>query len=128
MARPRRFVAGGIAALVVAGVVLGSAPAGAAPGGGVGSRQHACDSTRPPNLDDGLPFPVATTDLRAYSGWGTSCRTAVILRGQRLDYHCWVIGNDGVTWSYVSAVDQGVAGWVRDDLLPGGGSAVSCPS
>ena len=47
-------------------------------------------------------------------------------KSHKVDYHCWKVGSDGKTWTYVRDVNTHYAGWVRDDLLVGNGSLVPC--
>ena len=39
--------------------------------------------------------------------------------GDKLDYYCFTVGNDGETWTYLSVYERGFAGWVLDVYLPG---------
>ncbi|MFJ5997138.1 hypothetical protein [Streptomyces sp. NPDC092370] len=64
------------------------------------------------------------------SGSSTSCPINSTARpGDRLDYHCYTIGSDGYSWTYVrnDTRSPDTYGWIRDDVLSDGGSAVSCP-
>lgn len=47
-------------------------------------------------------------------------------KSHRTDYHCYKVGADGYTWTYVRDVATHYAGWVRDDLLTNYGSLVHC--
>lgn len=38
-----------------------------------------------------------------------------------LMYYCWTYGENG-TWTYVWNLDDNTLGWVKDSLLPDGGS------
>ncbi|MEU0738674.1 SH3 domain-containing protein [Streptomyces sp. NPDC006134] len=61
------------------------------------------------------------------SGSSTSCTVkGIAYSTHALDYHCYTVGNDGYTWTYLGNDATGVTGWVRDDLLSDGGSYVSC--
>lgn len=57
----------------------------------------------------------------------TSAR--ICAQGQKshvVDYHCWAVGSDGHTWTYLRDATTHYAGWVRDNLLVGNGSLVHC--
>ncbi|MFI7273526.1 SH3 domain-containing protein [Streptomyces sp. NPDC049879] len=61
------------------------------------------------------------------SGSGTGCGIAgVAYSSHRLDYHCYTIGADTHTWTFVRDDATGVTGWIRDDLLSDNGSNVPC--
>ncbi|GAA3894977.1 SH3 domain-containing protein [Streptomyces lacrimifluminis] len=61
------------------------------------------------------------------SGSSTSCTVkGIAYNTQTLDYHCWTVGNDDYTWTYLRNDSTGITGWVRDDLLSDGGSSVYC--
>ncbi len=47
-------------------------------------------------------------------------------KSHKVDYHCYKVGSDGRTWTYLRDVTTHYAGWVRDDLLKGNGSLVHC--
>lgn len=47
-------------------------------------------------------------------------------KSHRVDYHCYTVGSDGRTWTYLRDATTRYAGWVRDDLLVGNGSYVRC--
>jgi hypothetical protein len=47
-------------------------------------------------------------------------------KSHKVDYHCYTVGRDGRTWTYLRDVTTHYAGWVRDDLLKGNGSLVPC--
>ncbi|MEU4747003.1 SH3 domain-containing protein [Actinosynnema sp. NPDC023658] len=104
-------------------------PAGAAPakpGGEVGAAHAACGTTKP-DKDDSSWLATAETAARQRSGSSTSCTAlGTAQTSDRLDYHCYTVGNDGYTWTYLRNDRTGVAGWVRDDLLEDHGSGVPC--
>ncbi|MEU6593687.1 SH3 domain-containing protein [Streptomyces sp. NPDC046881] len=63
------------------------------------------------------------------SGSSTSCSiNGRALTGHRLDYHCYTVGEDGYTWTYLrdDSANPDVYGWVRDNLLSDHGSRVPC--
>lgn len=63
------------------------------------------------------------------TGSSTSCAIAGTAdSGHHLDYHCFTIGDDRQTWTYLrdDSKSPDVYGWVRDDLLSDGGSAYQC--
>ncbi|HKR81674.1 MAG TPA: hypothetical protein VJR27_01600 [Candidatus Saccharimonadales bacterium] len=58
-----------------------------------------------------------------------STHSTVCAQGQKshlVDYHCWTVGSDGYTWTYLRDATTHYAGWVRDNLLVGHGSLVHC--
>lgn len=88
---------------------------------------YSCGQTRPPNLD-GSAFVTATGSAGMWRGSSSSCGlNGVILGGDRLDYYCWTLGNDGSTYTFVSAFEKGAAGWALDTEVPNNGSSVHCP-
>src|SRR5512147_1721251 len=61
------------------------------------------------------------------SGSSTGCGiNGIAYSNQTLDYHCYTVGNDGYTWTYLRNATTGVYGWIRDDLLSNNGSYVYC--
>lgn len=94
---------------------------------------YTCGQTRPPNLDGSLPFPIANLQVDMHRGSNVSCGvTGTMLPGDPLDYYCFTVGNDGSTYTYVSAFEALIAGWVPDIYLPNNGngthgSLVHCP-
>jgi hypothetical protein len=61
------------------------------------------------------------------SGSSTGCRIYDQAdAGDALDYHCYTLGSDGFTWTYLRNDSDGTNGWVRDDLLSDFGSSFSC--
>ncbi|GAA1300798.1 hypothetical protein [Saccharothrix xinjiangensis] len=130
MRRAKTMVAGGAAALMAFSGVLAVAPAAGAQEGDVGARHYSCGSSRPPNRDtqgsDGV-WPRAIRDMVAESGSAYSCGDlGLILHYDRLDYYCHTQGNDGQWWTYVSAFDWGIAGWVPNKSLKEPGSLAGC--
>ncbi|MFV2018032.1 hypothetical protein [Micromonospora sp. LOL_023] len=76
---------------------------------------------------DSSSWPTGADAVRHRSGSSTSCDiNGIAYSSHRLDYHCYTVGNDGYTWTYVRNDATGVQGWTRDDLLPGYGSFVYC--
>jgi len=69
-----------------------------------------------------------TDAARIRTGPSTSC-TALGdgFPGQGATYFCFVIGQDGGTWTYLRNNTTGVTGWVRDTFLSGVGSSKLCP-
>ncbi|RSM88530.1 hypothetical protein DMH04_07765 [Kibdelosporangium aridum] len=114
--------------LVVSGAVAliasSGMPASAQQAGDVQNQHFVCGSNEPPDLDD-QPFRQSMTDLRLDNGSGMPCGTA--RKGDWLNYHCFTLGGDGQTWTYVAVVGQHVAGWAPDAKLPGNGSNKPCP-
>jgi len=61
------------------------------------------------------------------SGSSTSCTIySQAGTGDQLDYHCYTLGNDGYTWTYLRNITRGTNGWVRDNLLSDNGSYAPC--
>jgi hypothetical protein len=116
------------AAAVTLPVMFLAVPAqAAAPGGTVAPQNAACGHAPPRNLDPISGITGAVNAALIHSGSSTSCTR----RGQsaptdRLDYFCFTSGNDGFTWTYLKNRTTGIAGWTRDDLLPGDGSNFFC--
>lgn len=55
--------------------------------------------------------------------------STICAQGQKshvVDYHCYTVGTDGYTWTYLRDATTHYAGWVRDTLLVGYGSLVHC--
>jgi hypothetical protein len=77
--------------------------------------------------DSSPPVRATRSGVNLRTGSSTSCPSrAQINPGHLLDYHCWTGGNDGYTWTFLEV--NGRQGWVRDNLLPNNGSAISCAS
>jgi hypothetical protein len=58
-----------------------------------------------------------------------SINSRICAQGQKshtVDYHCYTVGSDGYTWTYLRDATTHYAGWVRDNLLVGYGSLVHC--
>ncbi|MDX5456160.1 hypothetical protein ACFWRG_14635 [Micromonospora tulbaghiae] len=76
---------------------------------------------------DSSNWPKSANGANERSGSSTGCGiNGVAYNTQQLDYHCYTVGNDGYTWTYLRNNSTGVQGWVRDDLLSDGGSYVYC--
>ncbi|MBY8849304.1 SH3 domain-containing protein [Saccharothrix longispora] len=107
-------------------VALLAAPAQAAPVDGASTDRHASCGTNGPNLDS-RNSSGAASGARLRTGSDTGCTG----RGSSqpadgLDYYCYTVGNDGMTWTFLRNTRTGVVGWTRDDLLSDGGSTVHC--
>jgi len=103
----------------------------AALAGSLGVQHYPCSSTRPPNLD-GTAFReadyiAAGLTVSTGSNYQSCGRRGDLAKGDKLDYYCWTLGNDGYTYTYLSAYERGLVGWVQDRHLPGTGSLVHCP-
>ena len=125
-----RVTSGAVAATiatVVMGVPASAQPATPSPKDpGVGSSTHvACGVSYPArDLSGWHRFPANTVTLR--SGPSNSCiQTGQGLPDQLAQYLCYTPG-DGGTWTFLRKPSTGEQGWVRDDLLAGGGSQVPC--
>jgi hypothetical protein len=117
-------------AFAMSGIVV-AAPAGAAPPNadpGTVSPLHAPCGTTGPNLENRVDADAPSGGAaNQRSGSSTGCTALGVL--QPTDdalYHCWTLGNDGFTWTYLRNQRTGVRGWVRDNLLDGNGSSVWC--
>ena len=118
MRRATRGALGAIAlgATVLVAPVVGSSPALA---------HAACGRTVSDR--DGRSWPTGADDARLRQGSSTGCDSnGISYASHRLDYHCYTVGNDGYTWTYLRNDNTGRTGWSRDDLLPDGGSLVYC--
>ncbi len=117
---------------VVAGLAVATSgflfasPASADPKGEVAPAHAACGKNAS-DLDSGAWGATAKTAARQRAGSSQSCDTDGVLQtSDRADYHCYTVGNDGYTWTFLRNVRTNVAGWVRDDLLEDGGSFRHC--
>lgn len=90
-----------------------------------GSTVVACGVSYPAkDLSGWTNFPANTVTLR--SGPSNSCiQTGQGTHDQLAQYLCYTAG-DGGMWTFLRNVSTGDQGWVRDDLLEGGGSQVPC--
>jgi hypothetical protein len=126
----RRIATYGFVALSFGGLLLAGAGVAAAapekPGGGdVGVAHASCGRTAPDK--DSSSWETTGYGANQRSGSSTGCAIwGVAGPGDNLDYHCYTVGNDGYTWTYVRNNDDGTTGWVRDDLLADNGSYVYC--
>jgi hypothetical protein len=92
---------------------------------GVGVLNAACSYAATDVDSSAWVQSAAGANIR--SGSGTSCRIYDQAdSGDTLDYHCYTVGNDGFTWTYLRDESDGTNGWVRDDLLSDFGSFVAC--
>jgi hypothetical protein len=88
---------------------------------------YSCGQARPPQLD-GSAIRSAIAPANVYRGSSVGCGVNGSMQlGDKLDYYCFTVGNDGETWTYLSVYERGFAGWVLDVYLPGSGSLVHCP-
>jgi hypothetical protein len=111
-----------------AGVLLAVSPAAlAGPGalGGDASIQATCPTGGWSDKDKtGVDYSNTNANIR--TGTGTNCTSVgQALPAHKLDLHCWKAG-DAWTWTHLRDTVTGKQGWVRDDLLKGGGSRVQC--
>ncbi|MDW4903903.1 SH3 domain-containing protein [Streptomyces sp. ADMS] len=77
---------------------------------------------------DNRSWPRQTSGVSANqrSGSSTDCGVTGYADNRNvLDYHCWTAG-DGGTWTYLRNDTDGSYGWVKDTLLPDGGSNIWC--
>ncbi len=76
---------------------------------------------------DGSAWDGKADGANQRSGSSTGCASkGIAYSSHTLDYHCYTVGNDGYTWTFLRNDSTGVTGWVRDDLLSDGGSYVGC--
>lgn len=119
------------AAAVIMGVAASlafAAPAQAAPESRFLPAHYSCGQKRPPNLDgSAIVTAVGATALYRGSDQGSCGLSGVVIGGDRLDYYCWTLGNDGHTYTYLSNLTRGVAGWAWDTQVPNNGSLAHCP-
>jgi hypothetical protein len=117
-----------VAAVVTASLAFLAPGAQAAPAQrGLVNLHYSCGQTRPPNRD-GSAIVTATGSALLLRGSSFDCgQSGVIIGGYKLDYYCWTLGNDGNTYTYVSAYEHGYAGWAWDTQIPNNGSSVHCP-
>lgn len=104
-----------------------AAPASAKPADDVGVMNAACGTSAPDK--DGSAWNATGGGANMRSGSSTTCAiNSKATAGHRLDYHCYTVGNDGFTWTYLrdDTADPDKYGWVRDDLLSDPGSLVYC--
>jgi Ni/Co efflux regulator RcnB len=87
---------------------------------------HAPCGTTVPDLDPSA-WGKTANGVHQRSGSSTGCTShGLAYSTHTLDYHCWTLGNDGYTWTYVRNDATNVSGWMRDNLLSDNGSTVSC--
>ena len=124
---PTRTVGAALAAVATTATVALAAPADAATGPGAAPNESVSCGQTYPDRDQSSYVSLTRTHVLLRSAPSTSC-TAVgqSERGNSLDYHCFVYGSDGYTWTYLRNVTRGTMGWSRDDLLPNYGSSVHC--
>lgn len=125
----QKIMASGVLALSIGGLLLAGAGAASAapekPVDGVGVLHASCGTTAPDK--DNSSWETTGYGANQRSGSSTSCAIrGVAGAGDRLDYHCYTLGNDGYTWTYLRNDSDGTAGWVRDDLLGDNGSYDRC--
>ncbi|MEU6813090.1 SH3 domain-containing protein [Streptomyces sp. NPDC046831] len=76
---------------------------------------------------DGSSWGYFANGANERSGSSTGCTSrGIAYSNDKLDYHCYTVGNDGYTWTYLRNDTDKVYGWVRDDLLSNGGSLEYC--
>ncbi|MDT0270298.1 SH3 domain-containing protein [Streptomyces sp. DSM 44915] len=107
----------GVTATVAAAIIVAPASTAAAHAG--------CGTTVGDRDNSTWVYSAAGANMR--QGSGTHCNSnGVAYASHRLDYHCYTIGNDGYTWTYVRNDTTGATGWIRDNLLADYGSGVYC--
>ncbi|MEI5519560.1 SH3 domain-containing protein [Streptomyces brasiliscabiei] len=77
---------------------------------------------------DNRSWPRQTAGVSANQRSGSSADCGVTGYADNrnvLDYHCWTAG-DGGSWTYLRNDTDGTSGWVKDTLLPDGGSRIWC--
>lgn len=98
----------------------------------VGPAQAAPTPLSCPQTPGGFPgdtqgsFIASGVNIR--TGPGTDCTSrGQGQAGQSATYHCFVVGHDGHTWTYLTRHGPETTGWVRDTFLSGFGSPFFCP-
>jgi hypothetical protein len=110
-------------------VVLTPSATMASPGteGGTGTsaacRQHRHSAKDP--FNNGYPSK-SSVPVRSDGPYSGCSIDGYIGSSVRLHYHCYVRNDAGNTWTWVRVVGQDIAGWVWDENLKYGGSAVEC--
>ncbi|MFF9348238.1 SH3 domain-containing protein [Streptomyces sp. NPDC014734] len=113
------------AALVGGGLLFApgasAAPAATASDVGILSCSHSWS-----NKDAGYGT-MQSTNVNLRVGPHTSCgAVGQVQAGQKVYYHCYTTTvNDG-TWTHLRISGTQRQGWVKDTLLPGGGSTKAC--
>lgn len=93
---------------------------------GVVIMHASCGAASPSDIDGGS-WNATGGGANIRSGSSTSCaKRGEADSGHRLDYHCYTVGNDGYTWTFLRDNNTGIKGWVRDDLLSDNGSYKYC--
>ena len=93
---------------------------------GIGIMHVNCGGASPSDIDGGS-WNATGGGANIRNGSSTSCtKRGEASSGHRLDYHCYTVGNDGYTWTFLRDNNTGISGWVRDDLLSDNGSFKYC--
>ncbi|MBB3663555.1 MULTISPECIES: hypothetical protein [Prauserella salsuginis group] len=130
--RKHALAGAGVGLLSALAMVMGPATASGAEGGKLDSvrdRSAAtapdCGSTAGDKDHSTYPKPFdGTTNIR--SGPSTGCGVVTQVGStNKADYHCFDVGSDGKTWTFMR-VKHTAYGWVRDDVLRDGGSNKVC--
>ncbi|MEV4946562.1 SH3 domain-containing protein [Streptomyces sp. NPDC053755] len=90
---------------------------------------HAACGTGAADADGGAWNANRANGANMRSGSSTGCGiNGIAYSSSKLDYHCYTVGNDGYSWTYVrnDSASPDTFGWIRDDLLSDGGSYVAC--
>ncbi|MEU7481942.1 hypothetical protein AB0A63_38635 [Lentzea sp. NPDC042327] len=111
-----------IAALAAGGVAI-PVSASASDVGALACSQHSHSAKDTFNRGRAAKSSIPIRSAGPYSGCSID---GYVDNTVNLHYHCYVTNSAGNTWTWVRVVDQPVAGWVWDENLVGGGSAVRC--
>ncbi|MFG2908645.1 SH3 domain-containing protein [Kitasatospora sp. NPDC048286] len=121
-----------LAAALVAGTALGLAPTVATAGtpgeAGLLSCSHAWSNLDP---DGSHPKTITRSSVNIRSGPhaapGTTCGIVGVLNpGDQVFYHCYTTTQSEGTWTHLRKSGTSLEGWVKDTLLPDGGSVYEC--
>ncbi|MFF4380990.1 SH3 domain-containing protein [Kitasatospora sp. NPDC001547] len=117
-----------LAAAVVAGTALGLAPTVATAGttgqSGLLSCTHAWSNQDP---DGSNPKTITRSGVNVRSGPHTTCGIVGSLNpGDQVFYHCYTTTQNDGTWTHLRKSGTSMDGWVKDTLLPDGGSVYPC--
>ncbi|WP_405796298.1 hypothetical protein [Streptomyces sp. NBC_01506] len=121
-----------LAATGVAGTALVLAPTAAtaktSDAVGVLSCSHAWSNKDP---DGSNPKTINRTGVNIRSGphaaAGSACGVVGSLTtGNQVFYHCYTVTQNEGTWTHLRKNGTSLDGWVKDTLLPDGGSSYQC--
>ncbi|MET8544322.1 SH3 domain-containing protein [Kitasatospora sp. NPDC004799] len=117
-----------LAATLVAGTALAMAPtvatAGTSGEAGLLSCTHAWSNQDP---DGSNPKTITRSGVNVRQGPHTTCGSVGTLNpGDQVFYHCFTTTQGDGTWTHLRKAGTTLNGWVKDTLLPDGGSNYPC--